>query len=59
MKKEDLRMHESGDFTLAKSVIALIFFLFLVGCGVALSYHQWSDCLEENSYFTCARMLNK
>ena len=26
---------------------------------VALTYHQWSDCLEENSFFTCARMLSK
>tara|TARA_Y100000389_G_scaffold54036_1_gene49902 strand:- start:28970 stop:29152 length:183 start_codon:yes stop_codon:yes gene_type:complete len=26
---------------------------------VALTYYQWSDCLEENSFFTCARMLNK
>ena len=21
--------------------------------------HVWSDCLEENSYLTCMRMLNK
>lgn len=21
--------------------------------------HVWSDCLEENSFLTCARMLNK
>jgi len=21
--------------------------------------HIWSDCLEENSVFTCMRMLNK
>lgn len=48
-----------NDYTLIKSVLTLIFFLFLVGCGVAIVYHQWSDCLEENSYFTCARMLNK
>jgi hypothetical protein len=25
----------------------------------AIAYHMWSDCLEENSLFTCARMLNK
>ena len=52
-------MKESGDFTLTKSIITLIFFLLIIGCAIALVYHQWSDCLEENSYFTCARMLNK
>lgn len=26
---------------------------------VALVYHQWSDCLEENSVLTCMRMLGK
>ena len=26
---------------------------------LAYGYHTWSDCLEENSFFTCARMLNK
>jgi len=32
--------------------------VLIVGVA-ALVYHQWSDCLEENSFFTCARMLNK
>jgi len=28
-------------------------------CAVAAySYHVWSDCLGENSVFTCVRMLN-
>lgn len=47
------------DFNWAKSIITLIIFLFIIGCAIALVYHQWEDCLEENSYFTCARMLNK
>lgn len=60
MKKEDYRGYEGPeDFSWAKSIITLIIFLLIIGCGVALVFHQWSDCLEENSYFTCARMLNK
>ena len=23
------------------------------------TYYTWSDCLEENSFITCARMLTK
>lgn len=47
------------DFNWTTSIITLIIFLFIIGCGAALVFHQWEDCLEENSYFTCARMLNK
>ena len=32
--------------------------IFIVGVGFYLQ-HIWSDCLEENSFFTCVRMLNK
>ena len=32
--------------------------IFIVGVGFYLQY-IWSDCLDENSFFTCARMLNK
>ena len=33
--------------------------LVLIG-GVGLyTYHIWDDCLEENSVFTCMRMLSK
>ena len=39
-----------GTLVLATAIIAGV---------LALAYHQWSDCLEENSFFTCARMLNK
>lgn len=45
--------------TWVKSILTLIFALILFGCVMALVVHQWSDCLEENSWFTCARMLNK
>ena len=31
----------------------------IVGGATLLVTHQWSDCLEENSIFTCARMLNR
>ncbi len=33
-------------------------FIIIVGLGVYME-HIWSDCLEENSFFTCVRMLNK
>jgi hypothetical protein len=39
-----------GTLVLATAIIAGV---------VALTYHQWIDCLGENSFFTCARMLNK
>ena len=32
--------------------------IFIVGVGFYL-HHIWSDCLDENSVFTCMRMLNK
>ena len=31
----------------------------LLGAVVAYTYHIWSDCLDDNSIFTCIRMLNK
>ena len=36
--------------------IAITLGLVLIGW---YSTHIWSDCLEENSFFTCMRMLNK
>ena len=48
-----------NDFNWGMSIITLIIGMILMGCVLALVYHQWSDCLEENSWFTCARMLNK
>jgi len=32
--------------------------IFIAGVGFYL-HHIWSDCLNENSVFTCMRMLNK
>ena len=32
--------------------------VFIAGVGFYLN-HIWSDCLDENSVFTCMRMLNK
>ena len=34
------------------SVVAVLLFGWYIT-------HIWSDCLEENSVFTCMRMLNK
>ena len=39
-----------------------IYALGLVALVAAIgfyTYHVWSDCLGENSFLTCARMLNK
>ena len=38
--------------------------IIIVGAALFLgaafyTYHIWSDCLAENSVFTCVRMLNK
>ena len=32
--------------------------IIIAGVGFYLN-HIWSDCLDENSVFTCMRMLNK
>jgi len=32
--------------------------IFIAGVTYYLN-HIWNDCLEENSFFTCARILNK
>ena len=42
-----------------KNIGILLFSAAIIAGVLALAYHQWSDCLEENSFFTCARMLNK
>jgi len=42
-----------------RTIAMLLVGVALIAGVIALSYHQWSDCLEENSFFTCARMLNK
>ena len=32
--------------------------IFIIGVAYYLN-HIWNDCLNENSVFTCMRMLNK
>ena len=60
MKKNDLRGYESiDDFSWTKSITTLIIAIMLIIGAVWYTVHTWSDCLEENSYFTCARMMNK
>jgi hypothetical protein len=44
---------------MVKNVITILAATVAIMGLVALATHQWSDCLEENSFFTCARMLNK
>jgi len=31
----------------------------VVGLLLAIGTYQWKDCLAENSFLTCTRMLNK
>ena len=33
--------------------------IMAIACLGAYLHHIWSDCLNENSVFTCMRMLNK
>ena len=42
-----------------KDVFIALFAIALVGGIIYLSLYQWRDCLEENSFFTCMRMLSK
>ena len=37
------------------SVVTVVLF----GAIGLYTYHVWDDCLEENSVFTCMRMLSK
>ena len=41
-----------------KLIYATAAIIFIAGFGFYL-HHIWSDCLDENSVFTCMRMLNK
>jgi len=47
------------EFSWTKSIATLVFALLLIAGAIGYIYYTWSDCLEENSYLTCARMLNK
>ena len=41
-----------------KHISILLVSVVIIAGVLALAYHQWSDCLEENSVITCMRMLN-
>jgi len=41
------------------NIVKILFATTLVVGFVSLAIFQWSDCLDENSIFTCVRMLNK
>jgi len=40
-------------------IIKLVGVLAIIGIVVGYTYYVWDDCLDENSFITCARMLNK
>lgn len=47
------------DFSWTKSIATLFIGVMLIIGAVWYTHHVWSDCLEENSWLTCARMLQK
>jgi len=49
----------NDDFSWTKSIVTLVFAIALIVGAVWYTYYTWNDCLEENSYLTCARMMNK
>ena len=46
-------------FSWTKSIATLLFAILLIAGAGWYTVHTWSDCLEENSWLTCARMLYK
>ena len=42
-----------------KELLQVIGIMVAIGLLSWYTYHIWSDCLEENSVFTCMRMLGK
>lgn len=47
------------DFSWTKSIATLVFAIALLVGTIWYALHTWSDCLEENSFLTCSRMMNK
>jgi len=48
-----------NEFSWTKSIATLVFALMLIVGAGWYTFHVWDDCLQENSWFTCARMLQK
>lgn len=48
-----------NEFSWTKSIATLVFALMLIVGAGWYTVHTWNDCLEENTIFTCMRMLNK
>jgi len=42
-----------------KELFQVIGIMVVIGLLSWYMYHIWSDCLNENSVFTCMRMLGK
>jgi len=42
-----------------KEVLQVIGIMVVIGLLSWYTYHIWTDCLDENSVFTCMRMLTK
>lgn len=50
---------KSDDFSWTKSIATLFVGVMLIIAAVWYTYYTWSDCLQENSWLTCSRMLQK
>lgn len=46
-----------NEFSWTKAIASLIFAILLIVGGIWYTWYTWSDCLEENSFFTCYRMM--
>lgn len=42
-----------------KTLLQVLFIIAVFGAITWYTYYTWSDCLEENSFITCMRMLSK
>ena len=49
----------NNEFSWTKSIATLVFAIGLIIGSGWYTYYLYSDCMEENSFFTCVRMLSK
>ena len=47
------------DFSWGKSIGTLLIAIALLAGSLWYASYTWNDCLEENSWLTCSRMMNK
>ena len=47
------------EFSWTKSIATLIVGVALIAGAIWYTYYTYTDCMEENSFITCVRMLNR